>query len=199
MDRVPACRVGKTVKLGIKADFTGSISQRRADGAPGRLPCRPARSTANNTDVADDTILYLDLKLRCAEPLAIVTKTDLPWQTASGGRLQYPGVGEFFTGRDKRNIIFGTEISQVQREIRVSEKIKDKIAVERGWKVVGRIIDDRRQGSVDRDDIKLYRVACMQTYPGNFPLAAAILLKYGNALGSLCKVIHLDYPCQSTA
>ena len=86
VDRVPAGRIGITVELGIKTDFSNRILHRRADGAPGGLPRGSTRSAANNADIRNNTLFNLYLKFRSTEALTIVSKADLPWQSTSGGR-----------------------------------------------------------------------------------------------------------------
>lgn len=177
VDRVPAGRIGGTVKLGIETDLAHRIFDRMADEPPCRLPRRPAGCSSNHPDVNDLAVLDLHLKLRSTEELTIITKTDLSWKSASGRRGKQPFPRYFFPGSNEGDIIFSTECGKVGGEIAMPQKIEDKIAGNFPGKKLAGIIKDRRQWFIDIDYFDLEKIPAKFSHPVDFRLATAILLK----------------------
>ncbi len=86
VNRIPAGRICRTVKLGVKTDLAHRILDRVADQPFCRLPRRPAGCPANDVYIGNLAILNFDSKFRGTEMLTIVAKADLPWKATSGGR-----------------------------------------------------------------------------------------------------------------
>lgn len=92
MDRVPAGRVGKAVKLGVQTHFSRSLLDMDTKHPPGGCPGGTARGSPDYPHIFYNALFDFHLKFGGAKPLAIVSKTVLPWQSASGGRRQHPFV-----------------------------------------------------------------------------------------------------------
>lgn len=177
VDRVPAGRIGGTVKLGIETDLAHSIFDRMTDEPPRRLPCRATGCASNHLDVNDLAVFDLNLEFRRTEELTIIAKTDLSWKTASGRRGKQSFARYFFPGSDEGDIIFLTECGEVGGEIAVPQKIDDKVAENFPGKILAGIIEDRRQRLIDIDDLDFEKVPAILSHPVDLRLTAAILLK----------------------
>src|SRR5210317_506794 len=92
MDRVPAGRVGKAVKLGVQTHFSRSFLDIDTKHPPGGFPGGSARGSPDYPHIFYNAIFDFHLKFGGAKPLAIVSKTVQPWQSTSGGRRQHPFV-----------------------------------------------------------------------------------------------------------
>ena len=189
VNRIPACRIGRTVKLGVKADLPHCILNRMANQPSCRLPCRPAGCAANDCDLDKCPILYCHLEFRGAEMLTIIAKANLPWKATSGGRGNQAFAGNFFSRGNNRNVFLGTKDSEIHRKIIVPQEIQYQIAGDIFGKIGAGVIQNRGQYLINIKDLKLEKFGTILAQAGNFLFATAILLKNHESLPGVQSII----------
>ncbi len=120
INRIPASRICRAVKLGIKTDLPHGILGGMANQPSCRLPCRPAGCPTNDMYLSNLPILYGNRKFRSPEMLTIVTKADLPWKTTSGGRGDQAFAAYLFPRGNNRDILLRTKCGEIRRQIVVT-------------------------------------------------------------------------------
>jgi len=139
---IPSCRVGSAEKLGLKAHVHNRLIDRQSFhgfyGLPGCTAGRPSYHL--NTD--NLVVCDFDLEFRGSKPFSISPQAVLPGKSTSGGRCNRPFFLVFFTGCHDRNVFFMTLSGKVVRQIRVFEKIQDKVCGKVFRQIFGGVIND---------------------------------------------------------
>jgi hypothetical protein len=115
INRIPASRICRTVKLGVKADLPHGILDGMANQPSCRLPRRPTGCAANDFHIGYLSIFNFDSKFWSSEMVTIIAKANLPWKATSGGRGNQAFTGYFFPRGNNRNIFFGTQGGEIRR------------------------------------------------------------------------------------
>lgn len=108
MDGIPACWIGKTVELGLKANLPHCILHRMANQSLGSLPGGTAGGTPYHFHLLDNPICKGHFKFRGTKTLSITAKANLPWKATSGRWRDGGGPCQFFPRGDHRNVLLLT-------------------------------------------------------------------------------------------
>ena len=113
MDRIPSGGVCDTKILDIQADSYKGFVHRKIDDPGGCFPGCPAGCSPDHLYVIYCAVGYFNGQYRLAEFFPILTQTDLPGKSASGGRgVDAPGV-YFLAGGNHGDALFAAQIGQI--------------------------------------------------------------------------------------
>ena len=188
VNRVPTGRIRDAVILDIQSDAHECFLHRQIQNTGGRFPGCAAGSALQDLDISYPAAGDLDPEDRFAECLAVLPQIDRPGQSASGRRrMDSPG-SYFLAGCDQGDGRIAAQRRQIVAQIRVLQKIKHQIRVDGAGQVFRSVFNQGRQRIIDRYHLKLDMVPTVFAYPGNFALAAAVLLEDQYLLPFACLI-----------
>lgn len=199
IDRVPARRIGGTEELGIEADLSNCIRNRDADHPFCRFPGGATGRPPQHHHLGNLPVFDYNFEFGGAESLAIGTKTILPWQPASGRGGHDPFSDPLLARRYYRDPLFDAHKDKIVGQVLMPEKIQHQIGLDCFRQIDPGVVEHRRQGVIDRDNLQGNDIGPEFPDPGDLPLTAAVLLKDDHALqrlaGSVVCTCHFPVHC----